>query len=227
MPQAERIPDMAARRPRDFGNGASRDRLIEVATQVFVEVGFDAATMDEVARRAGTSRATLYRRYGSREALFIDAVRARAATYFAASRVFDTHRGLVADLERSNVIGVIEMPADPLLQIFYNQGGNAARLALEDPTFRAAIDDAVRPRLVRWRDRGELRAELDFDEITEWMVHQQFSLIARGPWTEAELQHYTRRFMVPVLMADPPERAAGPSNADLMNRLEEMESRLK
>lgn len=40
------------------------------ATEVFLEHGFDAATLDEVVRRAGGSRATLYEKFGGKEGLF-------------------------------------------------------------------------------------------------------------------------------------------------------------
>lgn len=46
----------------------NRDRLIEVAQQVFKEQGMDAP-LDEIARRAGVGPGTLYRHFPSRENL--------------------------------------------------------------------------------------------------------------------------------------------------------------
>jgi AcrR family transcriptional regulator len=43
---------------------------VSAATEVFLEYGFGAATLDEVVRRAGGSRATLYENFGSKEGLF-------------------------------------------------------------------------------------------------------------------------------------------------------------
>ncbi|MCH0567608.1 helix-turn-helix transcriptional regulator [Streptomyces sp. MUM 136J] len=45
------------------------DNLFEVVVQVFAERGYDAATTQEIAARAGVSEVTLYRRYGSKAAL--------------------------------------------------------------------------------------------------------------------------------------------------------------
>jgi len=50
----------------------NRDRIVEVARDVFREQGYDAS-LDEVARRAGVGAGTLYRHFPSRENL-LDAI---------------------------------------------------------------------------------------------------------------------------------------------------------
>ena len=50
----------------------NRERLIEVAREVFREQGYDAS-LDEVAKRAGVGAGTLYRHFPSREVL-LDAI---------------------------------------------------------------------------------------------------------------------------------------------------------
>lgn len=49
-------------------------RVYEAALRVLTERGTRAATMDDVAARSGVSRATLFRRFGGRDALFEAAV---------------------------------------------------------------------------------------------------------------------------------------------------------
>ncbi|MFI7188184.1 TetR/AcrR family transcriptional regulator [Nocardia nova] len=49
-------------------------RVYEAALRVLTEHGTHAATMDDVAARSGMSRATLFRRFGGRDALFEAAV---------------------------------------------------------------------------------------------------------------------------------------------------------
>ena len=50
----------------------NRDRIVEVAREVFREQGYDAS-LDEVARRAGVGAGTLYRHFPARENL-LDAI---------------------------------------------------------------------------------------------------------------------------------------------------------
>lgn len=59
-----------------------RDEIAAVAEQVFLELGFNDTTMQIVASRAGASKETLYRHFGSKEGLFSEVVRARAARFF-------------------------------------------------------------------------------------------------------------------------------------------------
>jgi AcrR family transcriptional regulator len=57
----------------------TRDAAIVDATlAVFVEDGYSALTIEGVAARAGVGKATIYRRYSSKAALVVDAVRSGA-----------------------------------------------------------------------------------------------------------------------------------------------------
>jgi AcrR family transcriptional regulator len=47
-----------------------RERIVWAAKLVFLEKGFDAANMDDVAARAGTTKPTVYAYFGTKEALF-------------------------------------------------------------------------------------------------------------------------------------------------------------
>ena len=55
-------------KPRD--DGAKRRQIIDGARTVFLADGFDAASMNEIARAAGVSKGTLYVYFDSKEALF-------------------------------------------------------------------------------------------------------------------------------------------------------------
>ncbi|MCA1824982.1 MAG: TetR/AcrR family transcriptional regulator, partial [Frankia sp.] len=52
----------------------AEDSLLDAATAVFATEGFDRATMDGIAGRAGVTKPTLYARFGSKEDLFAAAV---------------------------------------------------------------------------------------------------------------------------------------------------------
>ena len=63
-------------------SGARAERLLDVATEVFLDKGFKGASVSEIARRAGASKQTLYARYPSKAALFAALVERKASRLF-------------------------------------------------------------------------------------------------------------------------------------------------
>jgi len=68
-----------------------RRQIIDGARAVFLAQGFDAASMGEIARKAGVSKGTLYVYFGSKEALF-EAI-AHEQCHVQAEQVFSLDHG--------------------------------------------------------------------------------------------------------------------------------------
>lgn len=64
---------------------ARRAELMEAALAVFAELGFERATLHDVAERAGVTKGALYHYFESKDQLFIELVRARLGTLVLAS----------------------------------------------------------------------------------------------------------------------------------------------
>lgn len=60
---------------------ARREAMLDIALDLFCEVGFDAASMSQIAARVGGSKATLYNYFSSKEELLLDAMLASARQY--------------------------------------------------------------------------------------------------------------------------------------------------
>ena len=60
-------------------DGAKRRQIIEGAREIFMSAGFDAASMNDIARAAGVSKGTLYAYFDSKEALFEALIREERA----------------------------------------------------------------------------------------------------------------------------------------------------
>jgi AcrR family transcriptional regulator len=50
---------------------ATANRLLDVAVDLFTEKPYEDVSLEEVARRAGVTKRTLFRRFGSKEGLFV------------------------------------------------------------------------------------------------------------------------------------------------------------
>ena len=57
-------------------NEALGQKIVDAATQLFVELGFQATTMEKVAQRAKISKLSIYRHFENKEALFSAAIAA-------------------------------------------------------------------------------------------------------------------------------------------------------
>src|SRR5580693_3546830 len=61
-------------RTGERGGPQTRARIREVANRLFIERGFDAVTVAEVAREAGVSTVTVFNHFTTKEDLFLDRV---------------------------------------------------------------------------------------------------------------------------------------------------------
>jgi AcrR family transcriptional regulator len=161
------VPLADVREPISRGDGA-RLRVLQAALDVLNDDGLAGFTMEAVARRAGASKATLYRRWPTVGALLVDAM----DSTFQPLPVPDTGR--------------VETDVAQLLGAFVNQleGTRYPRLlaafidaAERDPTLGALHADLTRRRrepalkvLARARERGQLRGDLDLEVLTDLLA---------------------------------------------------------
>src|SRR6266542_1808900 len=183
-----------AREPISRGDGA-RQRVLQAALEVLDEHGLPGFTMEAVARRAGASKATLYRRWPTVGALLIDAMDAT----FQPFPVPDSGR-VETDLAQllAAFVTVLEQTRFPrLLAAFIDA-------AERDPTLAALHADLTRRRrepllivLNRARDRGQVPPDLVHDVIAN-------VLTTRAP--EAANGHTTDRSTAAGTSAGPTRR---------------------
>src|ERR1700743_2647952 len=65
----------AARRPE------KTEKILEAASELFLEQGYGAVSMDQIARAAGVSKATVYAHFESKENLFAAIIQNGCTTY--------------------------------------------------------------------------------------------------------------------------------------------------
>jgi AcrR family transcriptional regulator len=108
---------------------AKRRKILDGARQVFAEQEFERATVDQIAARAGVSKATVYNHFQDKQALFLAAV----------AELCDDFR---ADLERC-----LEDPVGDPEQVLQSIGEQVMMVSLSPSTsclFRQAIAETQR-----------------------------------------------------------------------------------
>jgi len=127
-----------------------RESLLKAASAVFLESGYGGASIEEVVRRVGGSKASLYSYFGNKEGLFGDIVAAQCNEFMAnlelptapdraieqtLTRVAHCFLTMFLDSERRELFRIIVAEAQrfpSLAQRFYENGPLRARRLLGD-----------------------------------------------------------------------------------------------
>lgn len=172
--------------------GRPRDRTIDravldAALVLLDEVGYGRLTLDAVARRAGTTKPTVYRRWPTLHALLLDALADRLGGLDApdtACTICDLN-----DAIKLYVDAFRRMPPDALASLLAECGDDAQRRA----AFMAALFDPPRRAVGRTLDRaiarGDLREDVDRDlllDLLASLVHYR-ALFGHVPNSDAEI----------------------------------------
>jgi AcrR family transcriptional regulator len=163
---------------------ATRGQLIEVATQLFTEHGYEGTSIEAVLSAAGVSRGALYHHFAGKEALFEAVVSAVSAQVTA--ELTEAIRGCADPVDALRTAGLawISLAADPVIQ----------RVVLVDaPSVLGwdrwrAMDDgrtlgALRALLQAVSDSGRLPAELvaPFSHMILAALDEIVLVVARAP----------------------------------------------
>lgn len=162
---------LAAAAPRGRPRSGVAQRAILGAFQdLLIEVGFARLRLEHVAARAGTSKATIYRRWRSKEELAIELLREQSAPRVAVTDRGSARTELIA--VAMDIIGRLTAPAfgAVIRRLLCEIAGNPA---VGEP-FRALVinarRDEIRGVIERGIARGDVRPEADPEITTELLA---------------------------------------------------------
>ena len=159
----------ATKQPRGRPRVEGLDQaLLDVTLEFAGEVGLHGMSMDELAQRAGVSKATIYRRWPSKERLVLEALN-------QAMRPFDV-------IDTGSLRGDLD---DYLTELARRMAtGKASDVlpdliaaSVRDPNLRVSLDEYIRYRrqplqtiLGRGLERGELAADTDVEVVIDALI---------------------------------------------------------
>lgn len=119
---------------RQRRKAARPDELLEAALDLFVERGFAATRMDDVAQRAGVSKGTVYLYWPSKEDLLRAVIRRFLSGQLdAGEAALRAHTGSIPDLLRTTFaqwwIAVIDSPASGVFKLMLAEARNFPEIA--------------------------------------------------------------------------------------------------
>ena len=152
-------------RPRDPGTDA---RITTAAAELLLLHGFDRTTVDDVASRAGVGKATVYRRWPSKEDL---AVAAMETLYDAEMPEPDTG-SIRSDLVASyhSVLTFVNSPEGAaFMRTVIAESVRDDRIAEMHRASSEKREGYHRETIERGIARGEVRADIDIDIAVQWL----------------------------------------------------------
>jgi AcrR family transcriptional regulator len=180
-------------RPREF----DRDAALEAGMQLFWRKGFAATSMNDLCEAMGIRSPSLYAAFGSKEALYLEAVQRYVQTIGTA--VWD--KLVEGTTARAGIENLLIAATNSLPRSRATPAGCMAVLAAvgdEWPTGIARVVKKVRlemlgmlrSRLETAANKGELPASTDIDGLSRFYlsVFQGMAIQARDGATQAELR---------------------------------------
>jgi AcrR family transcriptional regulator len=198
-------PDTSSVPPPDDG-------VLDAAAECYLRIGVTKTTAADIARSAGISRATLYRRHGSHEAIFL-AVLTRESEAMAADA--DDHLRGVDDPSERMLEGMLfaigEIRTRPVHAAVFGGGSAAwaAGRAIREEAVRRVGLAGVRPLVAPAVLGGAVLSEEALGDLVDWILRILISYAAvpgdggrrpedvRRQLTEWFLPAFDRRVRVP------------------------------
>ena len=158
-PARDRIRKPPKRRP---GGRSARVRAaaIEATLGELAESGYSALSLDRVARRAGVHKTTLYRRWGTREELVLEAMLERAGEHITVPDTGSLRQDLLG-LARTAAANASSPEVAAMARAVAASAPHDSRLAAANRRFwaeRLALDGAIVERAI---ERGEVAPGTD------------------------------------------------------------------
>lgn len=199
----------------DDDSGTVRDRLIRAADAEIEARGTSTVQMEAVAKRAGVSRATAFRRLGSISEVVIQVALLRAQRHIEAVHLLmQTKTGVFAKVEAALIYTARELPTDPSIAALI--AGHSA--SVRDPRVHQAAVGVMGPVLEEGRRNGEVRTDLQLDELVDFLVEQTYLAAEEVDRSEQVVRKRFRHFVVPAL-----EARGGPAG-EFISRTREVDS---
>jgi AcrR family transcriptional regulator len=140
-----------------------QSRILEVASELFIERGYDEVSLDDILERVGGSKTTLYSYYGGKEGLFSAIVHASCKRKLAPLMELEvTHLDPASGLTAIARL-FLSLVSDPSGQAFYRMMiAESARFPKLTSEYYCAGPDAtiklVKRNLEHWQQKGLLRS---------------------------------------------------------------------
>jgi len=181
-------------------------RLLDAAEQCFAQFGLRKTTMEDVARGAGMSRASVYRHFSNRDDLLMSVVEREA--HRTKAIIEERLRGIEHPgdyIVEGILLALAEIPKRPTLAMLHTPDavGLTSSLLLNSERLAAVALEIVLPVIEPAREEGLLRENVDVNLMIEWiyrLIDSYLSVPSATARTDDELREQLRTMLLPALL---------------------------
>jgi AcrR family transcriptional regulator len=191
-----RVAELEARRPGRPRSSEADRAILEAALAEYASGGLDGLTVDNVAARAGVSKATVYRRYPCKNDLVIAAAQQCVDDRLARTDTGDMKRDLRAMLGELQAM-MVDPVVGAALRMLIGDAPRDEQLQCMHLDFAAARRAGTVRLLKSGVDRGQLRSDLELQTAADVLVGPLFLrfLVTREPIDDAYIDTLVDDFL--------------------------------
>ena len=182
---------------------AARERLMDAAEACVEQYGIAKTTMDDIAKMAGVSRPTVYRHFSDRDNLILAVVMRRSRMLAErVVKIFGRYESFPDQLVEGLLFMVEKGRKDPFVSLLVApEHLDLANRILGGNMPAELTYEIWEPILSEARERGELRADLDFEDVSRWLTYLIILLLGRVDVDTVDVQRaMLRTFVVPAFL---------------------------
>lgn len=185
----------------------TRERLLDAAYELFCRLGIQRTSMEEVARGAGLSRITVYRKFDTKDAL-VEQLIIREFRRYLAQFLDDIKKAdTVADRVVVGFVGSLRaIGGNPLIGGLLETELTlvVGSIIKKDSGMLSTVQQFVAGQLRREQQAGNISGEVDADLVAEMMVRISASFLTVPSrivdiTDDDQLAAVARKFLVPML----------------------------
>jgi AcrR family transcriptional regulator len=187
-----------------------RERLLDAAEGCLTQFGPQKTSMEDVARAAGMSRATVYRYFENRDALLLGVASRQSANLAADAISYLSRFDNISDwLVEGLLFTLRELPKRPVFASLVTSLDSRASgsLFLGSAGLTQIGVNVLRPMFANAKEQGLLRDDIDLDMLIEWLLRVLWTYLNAPSQAASDEEGMRRLFhmmLIPAVLKDTP-----------------------
>jgi AcrR family transcriptional regulator len=192
--------------PEDTKSKPVRERLLDAAEGCLGQFGPQKTSMEDVARAAGMSRATVYRYFENRDALLLGVASRQASDLAGEAIQYLGNFNTISDwLVEGLLFTLREIPQRPVFaSLVTSLDSSAASKLLLGSTGMIQIGvNVLRPMFATAKEQGLLRDDVNIDMLIEWLLRVLWTYLnapSQVATDEEGMRKLFRMMLIPAVL---------------------------